>query len=175
MATQISRDQLGSPRAAARRDLYRDFIVSILIFGLYFLPAQAQATQEESVEFKVIPEPEGGKTISHPLDTVIQDAERWAEFWNDVHPGKPVPALDFERRMVVATAVGGGTATSAIKVTRVTRKSVPNLAPLIKVYTFQLHKFWGKRREMASDIGFSECFAFRWISPLVKSSPSGLY
>ncbi|MGH8538769.1 MAG: hypothetical protein ACREXM_20620, partial [Gammaproteobacteria bacterium] len=40
--------------------------------------------------------------------------------------------------------------------------------------TFQLHKFWGKRREMASDIGFSECFAFRWISPLVKSSPSGL-
>ncbi|MGH8538566.1 MAG: sigma-54 interaction domain-containing protein, partial [Gammaproteobacteria bacterium] len=46
---------------------------------------------------------------------------------------------------------------------------------LVDKYTFQLHKFWGKRREMASDIGFSECFAFRWISPLVKSSPSGLY
>jgi hypothetical protein len=134
MAIQISRNQLGSPRPAAQRDLYRDLIVSILIFGLYFLPAQAQATQEESVEFTMIPEPEGGKTIAYPLDTVIQDAERWADFWNDLHPGKPVPAIDFERRMVIATALGGGTATSAIKVTSVTRKSVPDLAPLIKVY-----------------------------------------
>lgn len=134
MAIQISRDQSGSPRSVAQRDLYRDFIVPILIFGLYFLPAQAQATQEESVEFTVIPEPEGGKTISYPLDTVIQDAERWADFWNDLHPGKPVPAIDFEQRMVVATALGGGTATSAIRVTRVTRKSVPNLSPLIIVY-----------------------------------------
>jgi len=75
MAIQISRNQLGSPRPAAQRDLYRDLIVSILIFGLYFLPAQAQASQEESVEFTMIPEPEGGKTIAYPLDTVIQDAE----------------------------------------------------------------------------------------------------
>lgn len=105
-----------------------------LIFGLYFLPAQAQATQEESLEFTVIPEPAGGKTISYPLDTVIQDPERWAHFWNDLHPGRPVPAIDFERRMVVATALGGGTATSTIKVTRVTRKLVPNLSPLIKIY-----------------------------------------
>ena len=134
MAIQVSRDQLGSPRSVAQRDLYRDFIVPILIFGLYFLPAQAQATQEESVEFRVIPEPEGGNTISYPLDTVIQDAERWGDFWNALHPGKPVPAIDFEQRMVVATALGGGTATSAIKVTRVTRKAVPNLSPLIIVY-----------------------------------------
>jgi hypothetical protein len=80
MAIQISRNQLGSPRPAAQRDLYRDLIVSILIFGLYFLPTQAHANQEESIEFTTIPEPEGGKTIAYHLDTMIQDAERWADF-----------------------------------------------------------------------------------------------
>ena len=125
-----------STHSAVQPKLYRSFIISILAFGLYlFAPTQAQAGQQEvDVGFTVIPEPDGGKVISYPLDTVIQDAERWDNFWNDLHPGTPVPAIDFERRMVVVVALGGGTATSAIKVTRVTRKSVPDLSPLIKVY-----------------------------------------
>jgi hypothetical protein len=121
-----------STHSAVQPKLYRSFIISILAFGLYlFAPTQAQAGQQEvDVGFTVIPEPDGGKMISYPLDTVIQDAERWDNFWNDLHPGTPVPAIDFERRMAVVVALGGGTATSAIKVTRVTRNSVSDLSPL---------------------------------------------
>ncbi|MGX2041437.1 hypothetical protein ACWJKU_15090 [Methylocaldum sp. MU1018] len=89
--------------------------------------------QVENIPFEAVPEPEGGKTIDYPLDRAIQDADRWAEFWNEIHPGEPVPTIDFGKRMVVVTALGGGTATSGIEVTNVT-KSLPGQPPLIKIH-----------------------------------------
>lgn len=85
---------------------------------------------EQNIPFRVIPEPELGFTIDYALDRAIHDADRWAVFWNEIHPGDPVPPIDFGKEMVVATALGGGTATSSIEVTGVTKST----AGLIKVY-----------------------------------------
>ncbi len=124
-----------STHAAVPPKLHRSF-VSMLAFSLYvFLLTQAHAAPLGSnVGFTVIPEPEDGSAIPYPLDTAIQDAERWANFWNELHPGIPAPYIKFDRHMVVAVALGGGTPSSEIKVTSITRRSVADLKPLIEVH-----------------------------------------
>lgn len=116
-------------------------IVSTMILGSLVLPGKTSAETEgwaslpyidANIPFAVIPEPEGGRTIDYALDKAIQDAESWSAFWNEIHPGEPVPVIDFETKMVVATALGGGNRSSMIEVTRV-EKSRLGSSPLTKV------------------------------------------
>ena len=107
----------------------------LLLFVIALINPGASANVVSSLDFEVVPQPLVGR-LEQCQDRVIRDQAEWAQLWGAQFPGYPVPVIDFERKMVVLTAMGETISNGAsIHVTRVTLRRVAHLTqPLVTVY-----------------------------------------
>lgn len=98
-------------------------LIPILIAALAVLAALAAGCTESSAGPGVVP---GGQVVAinrfddrypstysgfgEPARIVVDDAAQWAEvwdrLWNDQAPAPPLPAVDFQREVVIVAAMG---------------------------------------------------------------------
>ena len=103
----------------------------LLVFG----SVASGRIPEREIGFSVIPEPTRGY-LDGIYDATILDEASWTQFWSSLHPGTPVPVVDFEQRMVVVVSMGNPPYSGTdLAVTRVTRLDANGLRTLlVKVY-----------------------------------------
>ncbi|GBD35072.1 hypothetical protein HRbin36_00176 [bacterium HR36] len=96
-----------------------------LIIGLLaWLGVVGQHTMGQG-DFKIVKEWKGGFSgVNKPGQRVIKDGKAWAELWNEVHshvtPKPEVPAVDFDKYMVLAVFMGTkNTGGFAIRITNI--------------------------------------------------------
>jgi len=49
---------------------------------------------------------EGIGGFHRPVEKIIRDKQSWNNFWQELHPGKPVPPIDFASRQIVVVMLG---------------------------------------------------------------------
>lgn len=108
-----------------------------LVLGLLtaMAPSMASAGGVADVPFDVVSQPIAGR-LRQGQDRIIRDQAEWGQFWASQFPEHPIPEVDFERKMVVLTALGFSVSPAAsIHVTRVTVQQVGRLTnPLVTIH-----------------------------------------
>jgi hypothetical protein len=119
------------------------------VLGLLIVatPSMALGGGVSELPFVVVPQPIAGR-LNQGQDRIIRDQAEWEQFWASQFPEHPAPAVDFEHKLVVLTALGFTVSSGAsIHVTRVTLRHIGTLLnPLVTVHILET-------RQRASCIG----------------------